>query len=123
MHSRSLNFCKTLAGGVRNVHALNPGGTAVLQLLFSTSSSTSAFSFSSNNDIKTRGSEPLLFTPGPLTTSQTVKNAMMRDLGSRDPAFIRIVADVRNRCLRWLPLPPQGMSMIRFSCKEVVPLE
>ena len=32
-----------------------------------------------------------LFTPGPLTTSQTVKQAMLRDLGSRDGEFIETV--------------------------------
>ncbi len=42
-------------------------------------------------------SDKLLFTPGPLTTSRTVKEAMLRDLGSRDDAFIEIVRDVRRR--------------------------
>ena len=32
-----------------------------------------------------------LFTPGPLTTSQWVKQAMLRDLGSRDTDFIETV--------------------------------
>ena len=40
-----------------------------------------------------------LFTPGPLTTSRTVKQAQLRDLGSRDYEFIDIVADVRKRLL------------------------
>ena len=38
-----------------------------------------------------------LFTPGPLTTSRTVKQAMLRDLGSRDLEFIQMVADIRRR--------------------------
>jgi len=38
-----------------------------------------------------------LFTPGPLTTSRTVKQTMLRDLGSRDHEFIAVVADVRRR--------------------------
>jgi 2-aminoethylphosphonate-pyruvate transaminase len=38
-----------------------------------------------------------LFTPGPLTTSKTVKQAMLRDLGSRDAEFINIIKDVRQR--------------------------
>jgi 2-aminoethylphosphonate-pyruvate transaminase len=38
-----------------------------------------------------------LFTPGPLTTSRTVKQAMLRDLGSRDAEFIQMVADIRHR--------------------------
>ena len=32
-----------------------------------------------------------LFTPGPLSTSLTVKQAMLRDLGSRDEEFMAIV--------------------------------
>ena len=31
-----------------------------------------------------------LFTPGPLTTSLTVKKAMLYDLGSRDDDFLDI---------------------------------
>ena len=37
-----------------------------------------------------------LFTPGPLTTSQTVKQAMLRDLGSRDVEFIETVRRIRQ---------------------------
>lgn len=40
-----------------------------------------------------------LFTPGPLNTSATVKQAMLHDLGSRDEAFIRIVAEIRAELL------------------------
>jgi 2-aminoethylphosphonate-pyruvate transaminase len=38
-----------------------------------------------------------LFTPGPLTTSRTVKQAMLRDLGSRDFQFIAVIKDIRER--------------------------
>ena len=38
-----------------------------------------------------------LFTPGPLTTSRTVKEAMLRDLGSRDYSFIEQVRHIRER--------------------------
>jgi 2-aminoethylphosphonate-pyruvate transaminase len=41
--------------------------------------------------------DKVLFTPGPLTTSRTVKQAMLRDLGSRDSEFITIVRDIRDR--------------------------
>ena len=47
----------------------------------------------------TRGHEPLLFTPGPLTTSKTTKAAMLHDLGSRDPKFLAIVAEIRSQLL------------------------
>jgi 2-aminoethylphosphonate-pyruvate transaminase len=40
-----------------------------------------------------------LFTPGPLTTSQTVKQAMLRDLGSRDVEFIETVGNIRQALL------------------------
>lgn len=40
-----------------------------------------------------------LFTPGPLTTSLAVKQAMLRDLGSRDFTFIHVVREIRRRLL------------------------
>ena len=40
-----------------------------------------------------------LFTPGPLTTSLTVKQAMLRDLGSRDVEFIGVVQEIRSELL------------------------
>jgi 2-aminoethylphosphonate-pyruvate transaminase len=44
--------------------------------------------------------DPLLFTPGPLTTSATVKAAMQRDMGSRDADFVELVAGIRAELLR-----------------------
>src|ERR1051325_1060316 len=44
--------------------------------------------------------DKLLFTPGPLTTSLTVKQAMLRDAGSWHFEFNAIVADVRDRILK-----------------------
>jgi 2-aminoethylphosphonate-pyruvate transaminase len=43
--------------------------------------------------------DKLLFTPGPLTTSGTVKSAMLRDLGSRDNAFLEKIASIRAKLL------------------------
>jgi len=43
------------------------------------------------------GNVPHLLTPGPLTTSAGVKEAMLRDWGSRDPAFIAMTARIRDR--------------------------
>lgn len=40
--------------------------------------------------------DKILFTPGPLTTSRTVKQAMLRDLGSRDFEFINTVREIRE---------------------------
>lgn len=41
--------------------------------------------------------DPLLLTPGPLTTSKSVKQAMVHDWGSRDAAFIGINQSVLSR--------------------------
>lgn len=38
--------------------------------------------------------DKLLFTPGPLTTSLTTKQAAMRDLGSRDIEFMTLIREV-----------------------------
>jgi 2-aminoethylphosphonate-pyruvate transaminase len=43
--------------------------------------------------------DKVLFTPGPLTTSRTVKQAMLRDVGSRDFELIEMVRDIRRRLL------------------------
>jgi 2-aminoethylphosphonate-pyruvate transaminase len=40
--------------------------------------------------------DKLLFTPGPLTTSASVKATMTRDLGSRDNEFIQLVRQIRT---------------------------
>src|SRR5215470_16806015 len=40
-----------------------------------------------------------LFTPGPLTTSNTVKEAMLIDVGSRDDEFIAVVREIRRQLL------------------------
>lgn len=42
----------------------------------------------------------LLFTPGPLTTSRTVKEAMLEDMGSRDHVFVNAVKETRSELLR-----------------------
>ncbi|MFZ4708124.1 MAG: aminotransferase class V-fold PLP-dependent enzyme, partial [Bacteroidales bacterium] len=43
--------------------------------------------------------DKLLFTPGPLTTAQSVKEAGLTDLGSRDSAFIAHVQQIRKKLL------------------------
>mmetsp|Transcript_44844 Transcript_44844/g.104735 ORF Transcript_44844/g.104735 Transcript_44844/m.104735 type:complete len:421 (+) Transcript_44844:25-1287(+) len=45
------------------------------------------------------GREPLLFTPGPLTVSGPVKQAMLVDYGSRDKLFLDAVEEVRHQLL------------------------
>ena len=46
-----------------------------------------------------RGHDPWLLTPGPLTTSLGVKEAMLHDWGSRDREFIDMNRRVRDRLL------------------------
>jgi len=41
-----------------------------------------------------------LFTPGPLTTSRTVKQSMLCDMGSRDVEFIQMVKEIRKRLVQ-----------------------
>jgi len=43
---------------------------------------------------------PWLLTPGPLTTSRTVKLAMLADWGARDREFLEIVHDIRASLLK-----------------------
>ena len=59
--------------------------------------------------------DPWLLTPGPLTTSLTVKQAMLHDWGSRDQEFIAINAGMRRRLVemiqgldRFTTVPMQG---------------
>jgi 2-aminoethylphosphonate-pyruvate transaminase len=47
-----------------------------------------------------RGRDRLLFTPGPLTTSLTVKQAMLQDAGSWHSDFNALVASVRAQLLQ-----------------------
>ena len=52
--------------------------------------------------------QKLLFTPGPLTTSKTVKEAMLEDMGSRDNAFLLAVKDIRNGLLELAHVSKDG---------------
>ncbi len=61
-------------------------------------------------------SDKKLFTPGPLTSSASVKSAMLRDLGSRDAEFIATIQSIRDDLLKvadvqaqdWTTVPMQG---------------
>jgi 2-aminoethylphosphonate-pyruvate transaminase len=54
----------------------------------------------------------LLFTPGPLTTSLTVKQAMLRDPGSRDADFIALVVSIRQRLLDLAEVSPSVFTTV-----------
>jgi 2-aminoethylphosphonate-pyruvate transaminase len=45
-------------------------------------------------DIVITGSDPILLTPGPLTTSPATREAMLRDWGSWDSAFNRMTSEI-----------------------------
>jgi 2-aminoethylphosphonate-pyruvate transaminase len=71
-----------------------------------------------------------LFTPGPLTTSMTVKQAMLRDLGSRDTEFIEIVKEIRNKLVELcanldeftsILIPGSGTYGIEATLTSVIP--
>ena len=38
-----------------------------------------------------------LFTPGPLGVSMTTKEAMLKDVGSRDKEFVRLIQEIRTK--------------------------
>jgi 2-aminoethylphosphonate-pyruvate transaminase len=58
------------------------------------------------------GVDKRLFTPGPLTTSLPVKAAMLHDLGSRDPAFLRVVSEIRRELLALAEATGRGYEAI-----------
>ena len=75
-------------------------------------------------------SEPYLLTPGPLTTSLTVKQAMLRDWGSRNRDFIALNARVRERLVRiagaeqthvCVPLQGSGTFVVEAMLGTLVP--
>jgi 2-aminoethylphosphonate-pyruvate transaminase len=70
---------------------------------------------SDQSHLPPRAADKPLFTPGPLTTSLSVKQAMLRDLGSRDEAFIRIVREVRDGLL--------AVAGVRKGDYEAVPMQ
>lgn len=56
--------------------------------------------------------DKLLFSPGPLTTSMTVKRAMLKDLGSLDSDFLASVRSIRTRLLELGPYPREDYECI-----------
>lgn len=76
------------------------------------------------------GNDGFLLTPGPLTTSLGVKQAMLKDWGSRDPAFIALNADIRRRLVdaagagedyTCVPVQGSGTFAIEATLGTVVP--
>lgn len=53
-----------------------------------------------------------LFTPGPLSCSQSVKEAMLRDLGSRDEEFLNIIKLIRQKLVDIGEVPPEEFTTV-----------
>ncbi|MEX2241667.1 MAG: 2-aminoethylphosphonate--pyruvate transaminase [Burkholderiales bacterium] len=76
--------------------------------------------------------QPILLTPGPLTTSSATKLAMMRDWGSRDSGFIELNRLVRDMLLDvvhgkeihvCVPLQGSGTFAVEAALGTLVPRE
>jgi len=76
--------------------------------------------------------DPWLLTPGPLTTSQETKAAMLHDWGSRDQKFIDTNARVRNRLLAianaaeahvCVPLQGSGTFVVEAALGTLIPTD
>src|SRR5215471_14311172 len=73
--------------------------------------------------------DPWLLTPGPLTTADATKRAMLHDWGSRDTAFISMTARVRRRLaeiagggdLVAVPLQGSGTFVVEAALGSFVP--
>jgi 2-aminoethylphosphonate-pyruvate transaminase len=77
-----------------------------------------------------RGNDPILLTPGPLTTSLRTKQAMLNDWGSWDAAFNAITASLRRDLVdivgggdeyTWVPLQGSGTFSVEAAIGTVVP--
>ena len=74
--------------------------------------------------------DPILLTPGPLTTSLATKSAMLRDWGSWDAAFNAVTADMRRKLLDivhghdshvCVPMQGSGTFSIEAAVNTIVP--
>ncbi len=75
---------------------------------------------------------PYLLTPGPLTTTEATRRAMLRDWGSRDADFIALTAKLRERLVGLIdgetshtcvPLQGSGTFAIEAAIGSLVPRE
>jgi 2-aminoethylphosphonate-pyruvate transaminase len=76
------------------------------------------------------GNDPILLTPGPMTTSLTTKQAMLRDWGSWDAAFNALMAGLREDILAianakathvCVPLQGSGTFSVEAAIGTIVP--
>lgn len=78
----------------------------------------------------TETGDPWLMTPGPLTTSLSIKQAMLHDWGSRDAAFIAMTARIREKLVALVggedshvcvPLQGSGTFSVEAAVATVLP--
>jgi 2-aminoethylphosphonate-pyruvate transaminase len=78
----------------------------------------------------TQAKDPILLTPGPLTTSRRTKEAMLRDWGSWDADFNQITARIREQLVRIIhgeathecvPLQGSGTFSVEAAIGTLVP--
>src|ERR1700687_5805511 len=76
--------------------------------------------------------DPILLTPGPLTTTLTTKAAMLRDWGSWDASFNAVTARVRERLTAIIngsethvcvPMQGSGTFSVEGAVNTLVPLD
>ncbi|CAB3369681.1 Hypothetical predicted protein [Cloeon dipterum] len=65
----------------------------------------------STNSIHRKG-DKALFTPGPLNCTWSVKEAMLRDLGSRDLEFVQTVQQIRSELLAIAETPESEFTAV-----------
>src|ERR1051325_8298033 len=74
--------------------------------------------------------DPILLTPGPLTTSLATRSAMLRDWGSWDSAFNAVTARMRERLTEivhargthvWVPMQGSGTFSVEAAVNTLVP--
>src|SRR5678816_2954054 len=74
--------------------------------------------------------DAILLTPGPLTTTERTKQAMLRDWGSWDASFIAITTELRKRLLAIVhgeethvvvPLQGSGTFSVEAAVATIVP--
>src|SRR5437763_162782 len=74
--------------------------------------------------------DPILLTPGPLTTSLATKSAMLRDWGSWDAAFNAVTAEVRRKLVSIIhgeathvcvPMQGSGTFSVEAAINSLVP--
>ena len=73
-----------------------------------------------------------LFTPGPLSTSRTVKESMLRDYGSREDDFVALVREIRAELLALaevgagfeaVPMQGSGTFALEAAISTLIPTE